>query len=95
MRIRSFGHAGDGNLHIYACQDDLPDAAWKAKVGAVMAALYGAARELGGEVSGEHGVGHAKRGFLADSVGREQVELMRGIKKVFDPNGILNPEKVI
>ena len=60
-----------------------------------MAALYEEAEALGGEVSGEHGVGHAKREFLAESVGETQVALMRGIKKVFDPNGILNPGKVV
>lgn len=95
VRICSFGHAGDGNLHIYACQDDLPEAVWKDKVEKVMAALYDEAKALGGEVSGEHGVGHAKREFLAESVGETQVALMRGIKKVFDPNGILNPGKVV
>ena len=95
VRICSFGHAGDGNLHIYACQDDLPDGVWKPKVEAVMQKLYAHARAFGGEVSGEHGIGHAKRAFLAESVGFRQVELMRGIKRVFDPNGILNPGKVI
>ena len=95
VRICSFGHAGDGNLHIYACQDNDPDGIWKEKVEAVMEALYTQARALGGEVSGEHGVGHAKRAFLEESIGTRQVELMRGIKAVFDPNGILNPGKVI
>ena len=52
------------------------------------------AREMGGAVSGEHGIGHAKRGYLLQSLGERQIELMRGIKKVFDPNGILNPGKV-
>ena len=95
VRICSFGHAGDGNLHIYACQDALPDDIWKPKVEAVMQKLYAHARAFGGEVSGEHGIGHAKRAFLAESVGERQIGLMRGIKAVFDPNGILNPGKVI
>ncbi len=93
--IRCFGHAGDGNLHIYVCRDDLPEDAWKQKVSAVMEQLYAAAREMRGEVSGEHGIGHAKRQFLRESVGDRQMELMRGIKRAFDPNGILNPGKVI
>ena len=95
VRIRSFGHAGDGNLHIYVCRDDLPEAEWKEKVASVMNQLYDTAREMRGEVSGEHGIGHAKKAFLRDSVGERQVQLMRGIKAAFDPNGILNPGKVI
>jgi len=94
IRIRSFGHAGDGNLHIYVCRDQLLEADWKRKVASVMDRLYAAARELKGEVSGEHGIGHAKRAFLRDSLGERQIELMRGIKCAFDPVGILNPGKV-
>ena len=60
-----------------------------------MDALYEAARVLGGEVSGEHGIGHAKVGFLREAVGETQMALMRGIKAVFDPKGILNPGKVV
>ena len=95
VRICSFGHAGDGNLHIYACQDELQGDAWKQAVAGVMDDLYTAARALGGEVSGEHGIGHAKREFLHESLGETQVRLMQGIKAAFDPNGILNPGKVI
>ena len=95
VRVCSFGHAGDGNLHIYACRDELSEADWKRGVAQVMDGLYDAARAMDGEVSGEHGIGHAKRAFLQESVGEAQVELMRGIKAAFDPNGILNPGKVV
>ncbi len=95
VRICSFGHAGDGNLHIYACKDELPDDVWEQAVEQVMNELYAAAREMGGEVSGEHGIGHAKKAFLADSMGQTQMDLMRGIKAAFDPNGILNPGKIV
>ncbi len=95
IRICSFGHAGDGNLHIYACKDGLSDSEWKSSVERVMEELYAAARALSGEVSGEHGIGHAKKDFLRESVGDDQLELMRGIKAVFDPKGIINPGKVI
>ncbi|MBQ9210948.1 MAG: FAD-binding protein [Clostridia bacterium] len=95
VRIRSFGHAGDGNLHIYVCRDALPEAEWKRKVAQVMEKLYETARQLSGEVSGEHGIGHAKKAFLRESVGERQMELMQGIKKAFDPKGILNPGKVV
>ena len=95
VRVCSFGHAGDGNLHIYACRDELSEADWKCGVKQVMDELYAAARRMDGEVSGEHGIGHAKRDFLQKSVGETQLELMRGIKAAFDPNGILNPGKVV
>lgn len=95
VRVCSFGHAGDGNLHIYACCDGMEEAAWKAACRQVMDELYAAAREMGGEVSGEHGIGHAKRGYLRESVGDRRMALMRGIKAAFDPNGILNPGKVV
>ena len=95
MRIRSFGHAGDGNLHIYVLKDDLDDAAWKTTLAATFADLYAKAKELGGQVSGEHGIGFAKKPFLAESLAPEVRALMRGIKQVFDPKNILNPHKVV
>ncbi len=95
VRICSFGHAGDGNLHIYVCKDAMEDQAWAKALEQVMDRLYEAARNLGGEVSGEHGIGHAKREFLRESLGETQMALMRGIKSVFDPVGILNPGKVL
>ena len=95
IRIRSFGHAGDGNMHIYVCRDDLAEDVWKEKVKRVMDALYDEARALNGQVSGEHGIGHAKRGYLKESLGERQIAMMRGIKAVFDPKGILNPGKVV
>jgi glycolate oxidase len=95
IRLCSFGHAGDGNLHIYVCKDDLSEDVWKPLVQKVMQELYDYAKKLGGEVSGEHGIGHAKRDFLLESVGDRQMQLMSGIKKLFDPNEILNPGKVV
>ena len=72
-----------------------PENIWKEKIVRVMDFLYSAARTLGGNVSGEHGIGHAKRPYLLGSVGERQMTLMRGIKAAFDPNCILNPGKVI
>ena len=95
IRIRSFGHAGDGNLHIYVLRDGLDETLWKEKLEAVFADLYGKARELGGKVSGEHGIGYAKKPYLAESLDAANLALMAGIKQVFDPNNILNPGKVI
>jgi len=94
IRIRSFGHAGDGNLHIYVCRDQLPEAEWKQKLQCVMDAMYQKAEELEGQVSGEHGIGHAKIPFLNSSLGDVPLKLMRAIKSAFDPKNILNPGKV-
>jgi glycolate oxidase len=95
VRIRSFGHAGDGNLHIYVLRDELGEEEWKEKLAAVFDDLYAKSRELGGKVSGEHGIGSAKRGYLADSLSPQVASLMRGVKYAFDPLGILNPGKVV
>ena len=92
--VKSFGHAGDGNLHIYCCSNDLEKEDFLARVDKFMEKVYIKATELGGQVSGEHGIGHGKVPFLAESVGATNMALMEGIKKVFDPNLILNPGKV-
>jgi glycolate oxidase len=94
FKVKSFGHAGDGNLHIYCCSNDLEREDFIARVDKFMEAVYIKATELGGQVSGEHGIGHGKVPFLAESVGATNMALMEGIKKVFDPNLILNPGKV-
>ena len=94
VRIPNFGHAGDGNLHIYICRDDFSEAEFEQKLQQVFDAMYSMANEMGGAVSGEHGIGYAKKEFLCKQVGNLQIELMREIKKAFDPKGILNPGKV-
>lgn len=94
VRIPSFGHAGDGNLHIYICRDDLDDTTWQSKLDACFDAMYQKAVELGGLVSGEHGIGYAKKGYLKKQLGDTTIGLMQGIKQVFDPKNILNPDKV-
>lgn len=94
VRILSFGHAGDGNLHIYILRDALPQAEWDAALKATFDDLYAKAHELGGQVSGEHGIGYAKKPWFSESVQPEMLAVMRGIKAAFDPNGILNPGKI-
>ncbi len=95
LRIRYFGHAGDGNIHIYICRDGLEESLWQEKLKEVMNALYDKAKELGGSVSGEHGIGHAKIAYLRQSEGEVIFALLANIKKAFDPNNILNPGKVV
>lgn len=94
VRIPSFGHAGDGNLHIYICKDNLSDEEFKKILKLVFKDLYDEANRVGGLVSGEHGIGYAKKEYLLENLGFRQIELMKGIKNVFDPNHILNPGKV-
>lgn len=94
IRIKSFGHAGDGNLHIYILRDQLDEKAWNEKLQKVMQCMYDKSKELRGQVSGEHGIGFAKKEYLNESLSDELVGLMKGIKLTFDPKNILNPGKV-
>ena len=92
--IKSFGHAGDGNLHVYTCSNDMEEAEFNAQVEDFMKKVYAKATELGGLISGEHGIGCGKMEYLKDFVGPVNMRIMKGIKEVFDPNMILNPGKV-
>lgn len=92
--VKYFGHAGDGNLHIYTCSNDMAEDEFRKQVDVFMSAIYKKAVELGGQISGEHGIGMGKVKYLAEAVGPVNMQLMQGIKKVFDPKMILNPGKV-
>jgi glycolate oxidase len=91
VAIPTVAHAGDGNLHpnfVYA-GDDVPDRVWDAA-----GELFRTAIELGGTLTGEHGVGLLKRRWLADELGADAYELQVKLKSVFDPLGLMNPGKV-
>lgn len=92
--VKSFGHAGDGNLHIYACSNEMKEDEFKKQVEEFMIDIYKKASDLGGQISGEHGIGYGKMDFLATFAGEVNMKLMKGIKEVFDPKMILNPNKV-
>jgi glycolate oxidase len=94
LRVGVFGHAGDGNFHpTFVMDRDDPDAA--ARIDAVRADLFAAVLALGGTISGEHGTGLVKRGYLVAQRGERAVAAMRAIKQALDPQGILNPGKVL
>lgn len=92
--VKSFGHAGDGNLHIYACSNDMEGAEFKRQVAEFMTDIYQKAAEMGGQISGEHGIGYGKMDYLSEFAGTVNMRLMKGIKEVFDPKMILNPNKI-
>ena len=94
FEVKMFGHAGDGNLHVYTCSVDMEMDAFVKQVDQFMRKLYAKTTELGGQISGEHGIGMGKVEYLAESVGPVNMRLMEEIKKVFDPKMILNPGKV-
>jgi glycolate oxidase len=91
LTVATYGHAGDGNLH---CNVLFDTAAERPRVDEAVAAMLRAAVELGGTITGEHGVGLAKRDFLELEQGAALVALQRRLKAVFDPLGILNPGKI-
>ena len=94
FRLQSFGHAGDGNLHIYTCSNDMEREEFLRQVDDFMTKLYAKTMELGGQISGEHGIGRGKIKYLAQAAGDTNIALMQGIKAVFDPKMILNPGKI-
>jgi len=89
-----FGHAGDGNLHIFIIKGNLSDEAWKTTVIEGIKELFKLTVALSGTISGEHGIGYVQKPYINIALNDTQINLMKGIKKVFDPNGILNPDKI-
>jgi glycolate oxidase len=93
VRINTFGHAGDGNLHVtFMC--DFRNEEQMKNVEAAVDDLFDLTLKLGGTLSGEHGIGITKAAYLEDEVGKSGIELMRKIKSAFDPEHIINPGKI-
>jgi glycolate oxidase len=89
-----YGHAGDGNLHVNIIKGDLTEEAWNEKLPEGIRELFRLVVSLGGTISGEHGIGYVQKPYIGIALPDINLELMRGIKKVFDPNNILNPGKI-
>lgn len=100
--LPTFGHAADGNVHTHIMKAryeegtivPLPDEEWKNKIDKIRHELYQDCKDRGGVISGEHGIGVVKKPFLSLVLSEEEIALMKGVKKVFDPNNILNPGKI-
>jgi len=93
LQIGTFGHMGDGNLHPTFLTDER-DASEMARVHLALDAIVGRTLELGGTITGEHGVGLAKKAWLRKQLGDDSYELLRQIKQTLDPRGLLNPGKI-
>lgn len=89
-----YGHAGDGNLHVNIVKAGMTDEDWKTKLPFGIRKLFTEVVRLGGTISGEHGIGLVQREYMDVAFGTVQMQLMKRIKDVFDPNGILNPGKI-
>lgn len=93
VRMVSFGHAGDGNVHLCVVRGERGDEEWREKLHEVMSQIYGKAYELGGVTSGEHGIGVSKREYFLRETPRENLVVMNNIKNALDPLHILNDKK--
>jgi len=100
MWLPTYGHAGDGNVHTHIMKARWADGewteidGWEDKVAEVRKTLHDLGKEYHGICSGEHGIGIVKKEYLKDFLAPEHINLMRGVKQVFDPKGILNPGKI-
>ncbi len=89
-----YGHAGDGNLHVNIIKGALSDQAWNIDLPNAISEIFVLCKSLGGTISGEHGIGLVQKNYLPIVFSPYHLQLMKDIKKVFDPNYILNPGKI-
>ena len=89
-----YGHAGDGNLHVNIVKTGLSDEEWDTVLPTAITKIFELVVSLGGTLSGEHGIGYVQKPYMHLAMKQINLDLMRGIKKVFDPNNILNPDKI-
>jgi glycolate oxidase len=95
VEIPCYGHAGDGNLHATVVKPpSWTETEWEERLHRILERLYRLSASLGGRISGEHGIGSKRRDYIGINLDEPTLALMRGIKTVFDPLGILNPGKI-
>ncbi len=95
FRSVCYGHAGDGNLHVNIIKGDMSDDNWKNEVPKGIREIFELTVSLKGTLSGEHGIGYVQKNYMDIAFNDTQLQLMKSIKKIFDPNNILNPGKVL
>jgi glycolate oxidase len=88
-----YGHAGDGNLHVNILKNDLSEAVWNHEIPKAIREIFTVCKNLGGTISGEHGVGLVQKEYLDVVFTPMHFQIMKGIRDVFDPNHIMNPGK--
>lgn len=91
----SYGHAGDGNIHCNIIKTNISEERWEKELPGVIAELFTEVVKLGGTISGEHGIGLVQKKYLRQALSETEIDLMRQIKTMFDPNRILNPGKLL
>ena len=89
-----YGHAGDGNLHVNIIKGEMSESDWNNKLTFGIREIFELTKNLGGTISGEHGIGLVQKEYLGIVLSDKNIELQKGIKKLFDPKGILNPGKI-
>ena len=94
FRSICYGHAGDGNLHVNIVKDEMSDEDWNTKVPLGIREIFELCVKLKGTISGEHGIGYVQKNYMDIAFNKTQLDLQKGIKKLFDPNNILNPGKI-
>ena len=90
-----YGHAGDGNLHINIVKGNMSDENWKTEVPKGIKEIFELTVQLKGTLSGEHGIGYVQKDYMPIAFTSMELELMKGIKKLFDPKNIMNPGKIL
>ena len=94
LDIHTYGHAGDGNIHIKLCANGMEEQEFRTRSDKFLDLIYARGKGMNALISGEHGIGAVSVRRLEDYAGKDVMDLMRGIKAVFDPKGLLNPGKV-